>query len=110
MRTGADFMEISVPPPAGVSPAAPPRPSSTQAVSGPMPTPPSAPPAIARTPAPAGPGARPLGGGGAMIARAPSGGGGSGGSANDAVVEAVLRAMREENEHLGILDGIDPLF
>ena len=26
------------------------------------------------------------------------------------VVGAVLRAMREENEHLGILDGIDPLY
>jgi hypothetical protein len=25
-------------------------------------------------------------------------------------VDAVLRAMREENEHLGIIDGIDPLF
>jgi hypothetical protein len=34
----------------------------------------------------------------------------SGGGATDGIVEAVLRAMREENEHLGILDGIDPLF
>jgi hypothetical protein len=31
-------------------------------------------------------------------------------SMTDSVVEAVLRAMREENEHLGIIDGIDPLF
>jgi hypothetical protein len=49
-------------------------------------------------------------GGGATLARAASGSSSSsGGSSGDAVVGAVLRAMREENEHLGILDGIDPL-
>jgi hypothetical protein len=99
VHSGPDFMEISFPPPAGAAPAA-----------------------IARTPAPAppaqGPGhppanaPRPLGGaGGALIARAVGGGGASGGgSAGDSVVSAVLRALREENEHLGVLDGIDPLF
>jgi hypothetical protein len=50
-------------------------------------------------------------GGGSTLARAVSGSSSSsGGSAGDAVVGAVLRAMREENEHLGILDGIDPLY
>ena len=51
-------------------------------------------------------------GGGATLARAVSGSSSSssGGSSGDAVVGAVLRAMREENEHLGILDGIDPLY
>jgi hypothetical protein len=49
-------------------------------------------------------------GGGATLARAASGSSSSGGSSGDAVVSAVLRAMREENEHLGILDGIDPLY
>ena len=45
------------------------------------------------------------------IARATTGSSSAGGgSATDSVVDAVLRAMREENEHLGILDGIDPLF
>ena len=55
---------------------------------------------------------RTLGGvGGASIARSVSGSSSAGGgSAGDSVVAAVLRAMREENEHLGILDGIDPLF
>jgi hypothetical protein len=95
VQTGADFMEISFPPPAGVPPAA-----------------------IARTPAPA-PGAghppanapRSLGGAGGVIARATLGASGaSGGGSNDSVIAAVLRAMREENEHLGILDGIDPLY
>jgi hypothetical protein len=66
-------------------------------------------PAIARATAHA---PRTLGGAaGASIARAPTGSSGAGGgSASDSVVQAVLRAMREENEHLGILDGIDPLF
>ena len=44
------------------------------------------------------------------IARSTTGGSSSGGSAGDSVVAAVLRALREENEHLGSLDGIDPLF
>jgi hypothetical protein len=61
---------------------------------------------------------RPLGGAAAIaraatgvsIARASGGSSGGGGSAGDSVVAAVLRALREENEHLGSLDGIDPLF
>jgi hypothetical protein len=28
----------------------------------------------------------------------------------DGVVEVVLRELRHENEHLGVLDGVDPLF
>jgi hypothetical protein len=83
-------MEISFPPPAGAAPPGPP-------------------PAIARSSANA---PRSLGGPSAgMIARAPTGSSSRGGSSSgDQVVAAVLRAMREENEHLGILDGIDPLF
>ena len=106
IQTGGDFLEISFPPPAGVS-----QPSTSMSPTG---------PAIARTPtaseatglyreSAAAP--RQLGGG-ATLARATSGSSSSssGGSSGDAVVGAVLRAMREENEHLGILDGIDPLY
>jgi len=95
VRSGPGFMEISFPPPAGAAPA-----TVARQPAGPSP---SAPP-------PANP-ARSLGGG-AVLARAVSGGAGGspGSSSTDDVVNAVLRAMREENEHLGILDGIDPLF
>jgi hypothetical protein len=107
IQTGGDFLEISFPPPAGVT-----QPSTSMSPTG---------PAIARMPtaseatglyreSAAAP--RQLGGG-ATLARAVSGSSGSsssGGSSGDAVVGAVLRAMREENEHLGILDGIDPLY
>jgi hypothetical protein len=106
IQTGGDFLEISFPPPAGVT-----QPSTSMSPTG---------PAIARMPtaseatglyrqSAAAP--RQLGGG-ATLARAASGSSSSssGGSSGDAVVGAVLRAMREENEHLGILDGIDPLY
>ena len=103
MQTGGDFLEIrSHPRPASPSRPAPWRPPVN----------------IARTPATAEPGIfrdsaaapRQLGGG-SPLARATYGSSGSsGGSSGDAVVSAVLRAMREENEHLGILDGIDPLY
>ena len=92
-------MEISFPPPAGATPA-------TVA----QPAPAASPAAIARTPTPpAGSGPRSLGGG-SVLARATGGGSGGDLSLTDNVVDAVLRAMREENEHLGIIDGIDPLF
>jgi hypothetical protein len=106
IQTGGDFLEISFPPPAGVT-----QPSTSMSPTG---------PAIARMPtaseatglyreSAAAP--RQLGGG-ATLARAASSSSSSssGGSSGDAVVGAVLRAMREENEHLGILDGIDPLY
>jgi hypothetical protein len=106
IQTGGDFLEISFPPPAGI-----PQPSTASAPTG---------PAIARMPTAAeaagiyrdsAAAPRQLGGG-STLARATYGGSGSsgGGSSGDAVVSAVLRAMREENEHLGILDGIDPLY
>ena len=107
IQTGGDFLEISFPPPAGVS-----QPSTSMSPTG---------PAIARMPTASeatglyresAAAARQLGGG-ATLARAASGSSSSsssGGSSGDAVVGAVLRAMREENEHLGILDGIDPLY
>jgi len=107
IQTGGDFLEISFPPPAGV-----PQTPTSMSPTG---------PAIARMPtaseatglyreSAAAP--RRLGGG-STLARATSSSSSSsssGGSAGDAVVGAVLRAMREENEHLGILDGIDPLY
>jgi hypothetical protein len=98
VSSGPDFMEISFPPPAGVSPATVAR-TPARAPSGPTPA-----PAVAREAA----GPRSLSGG-SVLARST---GGSGGdlSMTESVVEAVLRAMREENEHLGIIDGIDPLF
>jgi hypothetical protein len=90
VRSGPDFMEISFPPPPGAAPAT-----------------------IARTPSgpalPAGATAPRTLGNASALARS-TGGGGSGGSATDSVVDAVLKALREENEHLGIIDGIDPLF
>ena len=92
VRSGADFMEISFPAPAGAAPATVAR---TPAAA---PAPTGLPPATAP---------RSLGGG-AALARATSGGS-SGNSSKDSVVGAVLRALREENEHIGILDGIDPL-
>jgi hypothetical protein len=93
VSSGPDFMEISFPPPAGASPA-----TVARTAAGPAPA------AVAREAA----GPRALGGG-AVLARSTGGGGGEL-SMTDSVVEAVLRAMREENEHLGIIDGIDPLF
>jgi hypothetical protein len=98
VHSGPDFMEISFPPPAGAAPA-------TIARS------PTATPQSAGHPAANAP--RPPSAGGAVLARATVDGGSgssSGGSAGDSVVEAVLRALREENEHLGVIDGIDPLF
>jgi hypothetical protein len=106
IQTGGDFLEISFPPPAGVT-----QPSTSMSPTG---------PAIARMPTASeatglyresATAPRQLGGG-ATLARAASGSSSSssGGSSGDAVVGAVLRAMREENEHLGILDGIDPLY
>ena len=91
VRSGADFMEISFPPPAGASPA-----TIARTASGPaLPPPATAPRSLAT---------------GTTLARATSGSsGGGGGAATDSVVEAVLKALREENEHLGIIDGIDPL-
>ena len=95
-------MEISFPPPAGAAPLTGPPAAIAR-------TPAATPAQVSRTPANA---PRALGAvGGASIARAtqrqlerqPAG-------RRDSVVAAVLRAMREENEHLGILDGIDPLF
>ena len=111
IHTGGDFLEISFPPPEGAAPPPPSPlaagPSIARTPAGPAPTAPQAPQAIYREAAPA---ARELGGG-HTLARAASGShSSSGGSATDAVVDAVLRAMREENEHLGILDGIDPLY
>ena len=91
VRSGPDFMEISFPPPPGAAPA-------TIARTG------RAAPALP----PAATAPRTLGNPSAL-ARSTSGGG-SGGSATDSVVDAVLKALREENEHLGIIDGIDPLF
>jgi hypothetical protein len=104
IQTGGDFMEISFPPPAGI-----PAPSAAMS-----PTPAG----VARTPATAEPGIfrdsaaapRQLGGGATLARAAVGSSSGGGGSAGDHVVDAVLRAMREENEHLGILDGIDPLY
>jgi hypothetical protein len=90
VRSGPDFMEISFPPPPGAAPATIARTASGPAL-----------PAAASAP-------RTLGNASAL-ARS-TGGGGSGGSATDSVVDAVLKALREENEHLGIIDGIDPLF
>jgi hypothetical protein len=99
VSSGQDFLEISFPPPAGAP--------NRGIARAPAPAASASPPAIARTPANP---PRALGGGGAVLARATGGGSGGDLSLTDNVVEAVLRAMREENEHLGILDGIDPLF
>jgi hypothetical protein len=95
VRSGPDFMEISFPPPAGATPA-----TVARTTAG------TAPASLAPSQGP-----RSLGGG-AVLARAAHDASfsASGSSNTDGVVEAVLRAMREENEHLGILDGIDPLF
>jgi hypothetical protein len=100
VSSGADFMEISFPPPAGAGAVSGPPAQIARTPAGPQ---------IAREPANA---PRPLGrpGGAAVAARAVAGSSGGSGGAQDSVVSAVLRAMREENEHLGILDGIDPLF
>jgi hypothetical protein len=95
VRTGHDFMEISFPPPAGAAPATVARTAA------------AAPAAPASTPLAPATAPRQLGGG-ATLARATSGGA-SGSSSSDSVVGSVLRALREENEHIGILDGIDPL-
>ena len=85
-------MEISFPPPPGATPATVARTAAAPASAALAPaTPPRA-----------------LGGG-AALARATGSGGASGSSSKDSVVGAVLRALREENEHIGILDGIDPL-
>jgi hypothetical protein len=113
VSSGPDFVEISFPTPAGSA-----HPSSPPAAHA---SPPSgaAPASVARTAAPGSPSSAPAHaaanapralGGGAVLARATGGGSGGDLSLTDNVVEAVLRAMREENEHLGIIDGIDPLF
>jgi hypothetical protein len=94
VRSGADFMEISFPPPPGAAPA-----TVARTAAGPALPPAAAAPRTLGTPS--------------ALSRAVSGGGsggGSGGSATDSVVDAVLKALREENEHLGVIDGIDPLF
>jgi hypothetical protein len=101
VRSGPDFMEISFPPPPGAAPATVAR---TAAASGAV----TRPLAEAAALPPAATAPRTLGTPSAL-ARS-TGAGGSGGSANDSVVDAVLKALREENEHLGIIDGIDPLF
>ena len=93
-------MEISFPPPAGADAgdgraARPPHPRRRRSLGRPPPPPASGPRSL---------------GGGSVLARATGGGSGGDLSLTDNVVEAVLRAMREENEHLGIIDGIDPLF
>jgi hypothetical protein len=94
-------MEIAFPAPPSV-------PAAAAAPAGPAPlartpAPPAAPgpPALARSPA------RDLARMGTTLARAPAAasGGGDGGA-----VDSVLRQMRLENEHLGLVDGIDPLF
>jgi hypothetical protein len=90
VRSGPDFMEISFPPPPGAAPATVARTADGPAL-----------PPAATAP-------RTLGNA-STLARA-TGAGGSGGAATDSVVDAVLKALREENEHLGIIDGIDPLF
>jgi hypothetical protein len=104
VSAGPDFMEISFPPPSGAASAAVTRPPAEAVAT------------VARTPAASGPAALPPAataprtlGNASTLARQTSGGG-SGGSATDSVVDAVLKALREENEHLGIIDGIDPLF
>jgi hypothetical protein len=94
VSAGRDFMEISFPAPAGAAPATVARATAA----------PSAAPLAA---APPGAGPRALGGG-AVLARATSSGSGES-SSTDTVTDAIMRALREENEHLGILDGIDPL-
>ena len=93
-------MEISFPPPAGATPATAAHTAPVVLAGGDR--------SDARAP-PAAAGPRSLGGG-SVLARATGGGSGGDLSLTDNVVEAVLRAMREENEHLGIIDGIDPLF
>jgi hypothetical protein len=90
VRSGPDFMEISFPPPPGAAPA-----TVARTAAGPALPPPATAPRTLGTPS--------------ALARSTSGGG-SGGSASDSVVDAVLKALREENEHLGVIDGIDPLF
>jgi hypothetical protein len=110
VSSGPDFMEISFPSPPGAAHASVARTPAPAAPVAPAPWSASAHPA-ANAP-------RALGGGAAIartassvsIARSTTGGSSSGRSAGDSVVAAVLRALREENEHLGSLDGIDPLF
>jgi hypothetical protein len=106
IRSGPDFMEISFPPPAGVPAAAVAR--TPAAAAAPQPAPAQHAFALDRMPAGS---PRSLGGpaGGGALARAARGSSGSS-SSSAGLVDAVLRALREENEHLGILDGIDPLF
>ena len=85
-------MEISFPPPAGAAPATIAHAAAPGA--GPGLPPPTAPRSL---------------GGGAALARATRRRLLAAARATDSVVDAVLRALREENEHIGILDGIDPL-
>ena len=94
-------MEISFPPPAGRRAASTGPPGRARAAPAQV----SAPHAGERSAHARRPPAAPR-------SRGSTTGGSSGGSggATTASSRRVLRALREENEHLGILDGIDPLF
>jgi hypothetical protein len=98
VSTASGFMEIAFPPPPSRAAAAPAPPATL-----PQPAPQaSTTPVLARTPT------RDLARMGTTLARASSGS--AAGGADGGAVDSVLRQMRLENEQLGLVDGLDPLF
>jgi hypothetical protein len=103
VHSGPGYMEINFPPPPG-------RGSGTLARSA---------TSTSRAPAPlvardmsslASNLAESIGGAAASNGHGGSGGSGGGGKDGDGVVDAVLRQMRLDNEHMGQLDGFQPFF